>query len=186
MWPWGHLAVGYLCYIGVLRIRGREQTSRSLLAMALGTQLPDVVDKPLAWTFGVLPSGRSFAHSVLVATVAITFVYLIAKRRNRDETAIAFSIAYISHILVDIGPTVVWGLVHGDWSQLKWTTYLLWPVLSAPPYPHDESFAQHLTGFVLDPYIMIQLGLFGIAIAVWIQTNAPGTAWLRRMESKTN
>ena len=65
MWPWGHLAVGYLVYSGLSRWRfGRLPGSVATLAVALGTQLPDLVDKPLAWTVNVLASGRSLAHSL--------------------------------------------------------------------------------------------------------------------------
>ena len=31
--------------------------TRAVLALALGTQLPDLVDKPLAWYLDVLPFG---------------------------------------------------------------------------------------------------------------------------------
>ncbi|MFC7166012.1 metal-dependent hydrolase [Halospeciosus flavus] len=181
MWPWGHLAVGYLCYLGVLRVRDDgKQTLLTLVAVAFGTQFPDLVDKPLAWTFGVLPSGRSFAHSLLVAAVVIGVAYWVASRRGHAESAVAFGVGYISHSLVDLGPEVVWGLVQGDWGQLQWTTYLLWPILSAPPYPNDESFMQHFVGFAMDPYVLVQFGLLGVAVALWIRSGRPGLVTLQR------
>lgn len=181
MWPWGHLAVGYLCYLAVLRVRDDgEQTLLTLVAVTFGTQFPDLVDKPLAWTFGVLPSGRSFAHSLLVAAVIIGVAYWVASRRGYRESAVAFGVGYLSHSLVDLGPEVVWGLMQGNWGQLQWTTYLLWPILPAPPYPNDESFMQHFVGFAMDPYVLVQFGLFGVAVALWMRRGYPGLATLQR------
>lgn len=181
MWPWGHLAVGYLCYVTISRVDdNREQTLATLVAVTIGTQVPDLVDKPLAWTLGVLPSGRSLAHSLLVAAVIIAIVSWGARYWHRQDIATAFGIGYVSHSLVDLGPGVIWGLLRGDWSQLEWTTYLLWPILSAPPYPHDESFQEHFVGFVLDPYMVLQFGLFGLAIVVWWQSGTPGLGAVRQ------
>ena len=60
MWPWGHLALGYLLHSPLARARfGRPPTDRATLLLVIGTQLPDLVDKPLAWWLGVLPAGRS-------------------------------------------------------------------------------------------------------------------------------
>lgn len=181
MWPWGHLAVGYLCYVAVLRIRGRgEQTLATLFAVVLGTQFPDLVDKPLAWTFAVLPSGRSFAHSLLIAGLLLAGLAVVGKRRDRLPAVGAFAVGYLSHIVTDLGPSVVLGLLNGDWSQLEWTTYLLWPVLPAPPYPHDSSFIEHFVAFELSTYVAAQFLLLGIAGGVWIAHGQPGAAQLRR------
>jgi len=69
MWPWGHLAVGYLLWSVLVRDRRfRPPTGAETLLLAVGTQFPDAVDKPLAWSLGVLPNGRSLAHSVFLAT----------------------------------------------------------------------------------------------------------------------
>ncbi|PSP54560.1 metal-dependent hydrolase [Halobacteriales archaeon QS_1_67_19] len=181
MWPWGHLAVGYLAYVAALHVRGRgEQTLWTLVAVAFGTQFPDLIDKPLAWSLTVLPSGRSLAHSLITATVVIWLAYLIAERVDSTEVAVAFGIGYVSHSLADLGPEVVIGLLQGDLGQLKWTTYLLWPVLPSPPYPQDHSFMEHFAALALEPYVTAQFVLFGIAIAVWIRSGTPGLTTVRR------
>lgn len=176
MWPWGHLAVGYLCYVSSIKFRGKgEQTPLTLFALAIGTQFPDLIDKPLAWSFSILPSGRSLAHSLLTAVVVVSIGYWIGQRLSREESVIAFAVGYVSHSLVDLGPDVVGGLLVGDLSQLKWTTYLLWPLLPSPPYPNDSSFMEHFAGFLFDPYLVAQFVLAGIAIGVWIvSTDALG------------
>jgi hypothetical protein len=181
MWPWGHLAVGYLCYVAVIQVRDDgEQTFATLAAVVVGSQLPDLVDKPLAWTFSILPSGRSLAHSLLVAVIVIAGTYWFAKQREREEAAIAFGVAYVSHSLADLGPNAIKGLAHGNWSQLEWTTYLLWPVFAPPPYPSDDSFVQHLIDLALTPYMAFQLVLFAFAVVVWVGSGAPGFVAVRR------
>jgi hypothetical protein len=58
MWPWGHLAVGYLCYVAYLKLYDNDrQTLYPVLAVGFGSQFPDFIDKPLAWSVLVLPSG---------------------------------------------------------------------------------------------------------------------------------
>ena len=48
MWPWEHLAIGYLAYslLGRLAWR-RPPTVGTAITVAFGTQFPDLVDKPL-------------------------------------------------------------------------------------------------------------------------------------------
>ena len=180
MWPWGHLAVGYLCYVAVLRMRARgEQTLFTLSAVAIGTQFPDLIDKPLAWSVSVLPSGRSLTHSLLTATVLIVLGYWLGQRVDRTDEAVAFAVGYLSHSFTDLGPEVVVGLVQGDMRQLEWTTYLLWPLLASPPYEQDHSFLEHFVAFEFDAYAIAQFVLFGLAITVWLATGAPGLLELR-------
>lgn len=168
MWPWGHLAVGYLCYVAFVRLRGKgRQTPLALFAVGVGSQFPDIVDKPLAWSFAVLPSGRSLAHSLITASVIIGVAYLIGRRLGREEPAVAFGVGYLSHSLSDLGPDVILGLLRGDAEQLRWTTYLVWPLLPSPPYPHDGSFIEHLVAFDFGPYVIVQFALVGVALLVW-------------------
>jgi membrane-bound metal-dependent hydrolase YbcI (DUF457 family) len=182
MWPWGHLAVGYLSYVAWLRVRGastRTQTGVTVAAVGVGSQFPDIIDKPLAWTVPLLPSGRSLAHSLIIATVVIAVTYRISQTYDYEDTAIAFGVGYVSHSLSDLGPTVVWGLLRGDVSQLEWTTYLLWPLLSSPPYPLDSSFQEHIVAFQPDAYVVFQFALAGVALAVWKQSGEPGLSAAR-------
>lgn len=180
MWPWGHLAVGYLIYVVWAQHRQDSiQRPLAILALVIGTQFPDAVDKPLAWTVTVLPSGRSFAHSLLTAGVIIAVLYRISQHFNRRDAVLAFSIGYVSHILSDLGPEVVGGLLLGDFDQLQWMTYLVWPLLPVPPYPSDDSFLAHFAAFSVDPYVTAQLGLFATAVAVWVWSGAPGGTEIR-------
>ena len=180
MWPWGHLAVAYLCYVALSLVGERSEPNRvTLLALAFGSQFPDLVDKPLAWWFDVLPSGRSLAHSLITATILLSIAYLISTRFDRQESVVAFGVGYVSHSLSDLGLDVVLGLFAGDMSQLRWTTYLLWPVLAPPPYANDGSFVAQLAAFELSRSMIGQLVL-AIAIAVWIGYRSFSSAARRR------
>jgi len=103
MWPWGHAAVGYLAYSLGYRASDRRLTGAAVIALGVGTQFPDLIDKPLGWTFGVLPGGRTLAHSLLtVAVVAVVLAIplgVVSARRRRepvDYGATLFSLVGIS------------------------------------------------------------------------------------------
>lgn len=179
MWPWGHLAIAYLCYVGYTRMRSNpSQTPAAVGAVVLGSQVPDLIDKTLAWSVPLLPSGRSLGHSLLTVTLLIAVLYTVVSS-DKHESVTAFGIGLVSHAVVDLGPEVVIGLMTGESTQWQWTTYLIWPLLAPPPYTNDESFRPHLLGLELDPYMVFQLGLFVIAIAVWVASGAPGRTRIR-------
>jgi hypothetical protein len=181
MWPWGHLAVGYLWYVvSVERRPEAEQTIPALCALAVGTQFPDLVDKPLAWTFDVLPSGRSLAHSLLTIVALVCLLTYLGRYARREELAFAFNVGIVTHTISDIEPGPLAGLLAGDWGQLQWLSYLVWPVVPPAPYPNDSSFVEVFAAFTLDPYIIFQFGLFGVGTCAWLATGATGVSALRR------
>ena len=164
--PWGHLAVGYLCYVGYAV--GRDECDvhgPPLAALAFRTQFPDLVDKPLAWTFGVLPSGRSLAHSLITLTLVMAVVLLVAKRYDRWYVGSAFGIGYFSHLVGDS----VHPAVEGRWRLL---TNLGWPLLPPPAFGEERGIAAHLSAVLLDVLhgtlgwlFWLQIGL-GVAVLV--------------------
>ncbi|MCO8243643.1 metal-dependent hydrolase [Haladaptatus sp. AB643] len=125
MWPWGHLAVGYLLYSFWCRADDRSPSAVGTVAVAFGTQFPDLVDKPLAWTFAVLPTGRTLTHSLLTATLLLGLLWIGARRSERRIPLGAFAIGYLSHLAMDS----VHPLLQG---RLADVSFLLWPVLSPP------------------------------------------------------
>jgi membrane-bound metal-dependent hydrolase YbcI (DUF457 family) len=173
MWPWGHLAVGYLLYSGLCRWRfDRFPGSVATLAVAFGTQLPDLVDKPLAWTVSVLASGRSLTHSLLTALVICALVARYARRRGHPTIGVAFAVGYLSHPFAD----GVLSLVSGEFRYLR---YLVWPVLDLPPYETERSFLAHFLGIEATPFFTLQIVLVGFALVVWNRDGRPGLAALR-------
>lgn len=172
MWPWGHVAVGYLLYSTGLRRRGRLPSSPEVLLLGFGTLLPDLVDKPLAWTFGVLQSGRSLGHSVLVAGAVLALLYaLVAPRVGRSRVT-AFAVGYLSHPLVDLPFEAFAG-------EFATSAYFLWPLLEMPPDDADLSIIAYLLSFEPGPYDWFQFGLVILAASLWIRDGRPGWDALR-------
>lgn len=180
MWPWGHLAVAYLCFVVYTRVRGpATQTVATLTAVAAGSQVPDLIDKTFAWAIPILPSGRSLGHSLITAGIILTVFSQVARRDDLEPLVPAFGIGMISHALVDLGPGTIGGLLAGDPASLQWTTYLLCPLLAPPPYTHDDSFQYHILTLEPDPYMLFQLGLVCLAVTVWVAGGVPGTDRVR-------
>jgi len=168
MWPWGHLAVGYLCYVGWRRHTESSTTGfapalATLVLLAIGTQFPDLIDKPLAWTVHVLPAGRTLAHSALVAVP----IALGGIRVLDPESGAAFAIGYWSHLVADS----VWPLFEGQVGSLA---FLLWPVLPLPTYEIAPSFGAHFAAFTVTPQVATEFALFGLAVGHWLSVGRPG------------
>lgn len=168
MWPWGHLAVGYLLYSLGSHRWGRRPESPAVFLLALGTQFPDLVDKPLAWTFGLLDSGRSLGHSYLVAAIVLAILYAVVVPRVGRSPFVAFAVGYLSHPLADLPFR---DLLVGEFA---FASYLLWPQVPLPPYDTDPSFLAHILAFELGPAGGVELVLVGLAVARWNQDGRPG------------
>lgn len=173
MWPLGHAAVAYLCYTGLCRARDVEPPSDlAVLAVLVGSQVPDLIDKPLAWYLGVLPTGRSLAHSILLIGPLIGLGYLVASRYGRPEYGIAAGVGAGSHLLADTLPAL-WGAAD--------PTMLLWPLLPLEPYPDGApSLLGLLADSLGDPYFAAEFVLAAIAVVVWRRAGYPGLALPRR------
>ena len=199
MWPWEHLAVGYLCYSLSVRLSGRGAPRPwPVIALAVGTQFPDLVDKPLAWTVGVLPSGHSLAHSLFVAlpvaALAVSVGAALGRRRGgtargRDDAArddshagAAFALGYLSHLPGDaFYPALVGSEPNYD--------FLLWPVVPVPASETSVGFAEmvrlllgryveRLARGELSPYLAVELGLLASVLALWVADGLPPLRWL--------
>ncbi|MDS0282286.1 metal-dependent hydrolase [Haloarcula onubensis] len=168
MWPWGHAAVGYLVCSLWLRSRdGHVPTAGVVLPLALGTQFPDLIDKPLSWTFGVLPSGRAGAHSLLVAVPLLAFLWWRLDGPTGRHAWAGFALGYLVHLVTD----GVYSLVDGEFAELS---YLLWPALSLPSYDESPSIVAHFLAADITPYLLTELLLFGAATLLWAVDGTPG------------
>lgn len=177
MWPWEHLAFGYVLYaLGRRGWDGRGPANREAVAVAVGTQLPDLVDKPLAWEFGLLPSGVSLAHSIFVALPVSALAIVVARRRGAQPLGTAFGVGYLSHIVGDgLYPLLVTGETSVD--------YMLWPLV--PAHSGYERLAnaipQFWTTFVQflgtprgKLYLALELAFLTFALGLWLLDGAPG------------
>lgn len=163
MWPWAHAAVGYLLYTAYAHRRQLPLRGLPILATAFGTQAPDLLDKPLAWTVAILPAGRSLGHSLLFAVpVAVLCWSVVAGRFGRPAVALGAAVGYVSHLVADgLGAVLA-----GRWGDLS---YLAWPLLPLPEYELDPSFAAHFLAFEFDGLTLFGFALTGVAAAVWLR-----------------
>lgn len=177
MWPWEHLAFGYVLY--TLGRRGLGEGPPSdwpVLALAVGTQFPDLIDKPLAWEFGVLPSGLSLAHSLLFALPVTAAAVAVATRGGRRPVGTAFSVGYLSHLLGDVLYSPLTG---GELSM----GFLLWPLVPRPAGNGEllatvgrlwVSFVEFLGTPRGRLYLAAELAFLALAFGLWLWDGAPG------------
>lgn len=184
MWPWEHLAVGFLGYVVVRRTWGGSLRGGPVVALAVATQLPDLVDKPLAWSLGVLPSGTSLAHSLFVAVPASIVAVAASRRARRPAYGAALAVGWLSHLAGDALYPVLLGGPPAVGA-------LLWPVVPAPPGAGGGGLlaqARRLfalfVAFLGTPrgrlYLLGEAALLGLAGLVWLVEGAPGVGLLRR------
>ncbi|GAA0553081.1 metal-dependent hydrolase [Halorubrum ejinorense] len=180
MLPWGHAAVGYLCYTAATRHwHRRPPAGPAVLSLAVGTQLPDLIDKPFAWSFGLLPSGRSLGHSLLIAGAIGVLAWRFARRYDRQSEAGAFLLGLLTHIVADVAPAVV----ARDWEPLG---ALLWPLTPAYRYPGEME--RTVLGFFLD-LRLAELSSVGsvltvLAVGAWLYDGRPGVATLAALVTR--
>lgn len=181
MWPWGHVGVAYLLYSLYSRGRFRRPPRpEPALAVVLGSQFADLVDKPLAWWLGILPGGRTLAHSLVFAGVLIVVVYAAALARDRVETATAFVLGHLSHLVADLPPRLVLGYPFGS-------EFLFWPFLPQPAFGYGERLFEPPVAVELvvtpftDPltFALFEVSLFGLALGLWIVDDRPGLEYVR-------
>ena len=176
MWPWEHLAFGYLLYSLARRARGDVPTGPAAVALAFGTQFPDLVDKPLTWTLDLLPGG-TFTHTVFVAIPVVVLALAAGRRFGHRRAAAGFSAGYLSHLLGD----VVYPIVLGDLPE---PGRFFWPLVPNTPSPRPgllENFLYYFTQFrshAVSPggwtVLALELFLLAAATGLWVADGVPG------------
>ncbi|MGA9099427.1 MAG: metal-dependent hydrolase [Methanotrichaceae archaeon] len=111
-------------HLGLTLAAGRFVRWVDLAFLALGSILPDIIDKPLGLiVFGTPAMGRTFAHALLFLLVLVTLaVYL------NDVRLASVSIGVSAHLILDF----------------MWQTpvILFWPLLGAfPQAPEIGTFS---------------------------------------------
>ncbi|WP_227375733.1 metal-dependent hydrolase [Haladaptatus halobius] len=183
--PWGHAAFGYVLYsLGHRLVTRKAPTAAAVVAVLFGTQLPDLVDKPLSWGLHLFPQGYSVAHSLFVAIPVGLLALLVAARSGRSTVGIAFAVGYWSHLLGD----VILAVPKRNVAPLD---RVLWPVVTLPPYDHETTLFGRvfdiLGGFLHSLTARQQLVFLGVysipylfAFLLWLVDGAPGVGELRR------
>ena len=133
MFPHEHLFVALLPVVAY--VAGRDRclpTQGVIFATAVGSQFPDLVDKPLAHQFGVLPSGRVFIHSLPFAIPIAIVVLAYGWYTKRLRVAGVFVSAYLLHLVGDTYQLLLQNQIPSD---------LLWPFVAAQPRPEVPFWA---------------------------------------------
>ena len=157
-----------MVWSGTTRISlNRPPNDREVWVLCLGTQLPDLIDKPLTWTVGILPAGRSLGHSLLTVAALFALLYVTAERRNVRTFAVAFGVGHLSHSLADAYRP----LVEGRYGDLG---YLLWPVFEGPADGPGRSIVGHLRGLTVDSFLGYQSWIVAVLLALWLYDGTPG------------
>lgn len=183
MWPWEHLAFGYVLFsLGVHTAWHRAPGGTEAVALAVATQTPDLIDKPLAWGLELFPMGYAIGHSVFFAIPVLTAALIVAHRRDRIAVGVAVAVGYLSHLLGDVISPF---LTRGDIAVDR----LLWPFVTFPGYESDYGFVGRFSLYVgrylhevtepeYLPLLLAYLSVFGAVTALWMTDGAPGVRTL--------
>lgn len=185
MWPWGHLAVGYVAFSALARVGlATRPSDRGAVVLAVATQLPDLIDKPLAWQFGLLSNGIGAAHSLLVGVPAAVALGVALWSRGHRESGLAVAVGYVTHVLGDI----LFGVL---FSRPPVLPAFLWPAFAAPAAPAPGLGAKTLqlladsrallAGATGRTYFLLEALLLAGTVALWILDGKPGWGLLRRL-----
>ena len=129
MRPIEHFIVALLPVLVVVIAVKRRLPSLQLIGVVfVGSQFPDLIDKPLALELGLIPTGRVFMHSLPTALPVLLVVAWYGWRTRRSHLSAGFIFAHLSHILAD-NYRVLTG------SEPSIPPDILWPLTQATPRP---------------------------------------------------
>jgi len=177
MLPWEHAAVGYLAYSLLSHLLARRSPGAlEAVAAVVGSQGPDLIDKPLSWQYGVFESGYALGHSIFLAVPLAVAAGLLARAYGRARVGAAFAVGYLFHLPGDVVPTY---LQHGYLPL----SVVLWPVEKAPPSADRpvvdvtvELFFEYVDVLTAqDPptLVLVQAGVIGLTALLWLYDGAP-------------
>lgn len=177
MWPWDHFAIGYvaLSLLGRADIRFTP-TAGAVAFVFVGSQLPDLVDKPLGWVFHVLPS-VGLGHSLLLALPVSAAVIWWRGRHGRRGEGVAFGLGYLLHLPADALYPALLGAETKPWL-------FLWPLTAgetAPPTALPDQLYTLVSDFVAVaaspagvPILALEGGLLCLTVWLWLADGQPG------------
>ena len=162
MYLFFHLITG--CILGLL-IGDLLSDNRWLIPCAVGSVLPDLIDKPAGFFLLQATSGygRTFFHTLLVFTL-ILVTGLIFWRYRRSVVFLALDIGILSHQVLD-----------SMWNEpVNWLYPFLGPFLAPRRYPPDYIFVllrENLTNpseWILGALFLAGLFLYLNRDGVWL------------------
>ncbi len=177
MWPWEHAAVAYLVYSLFSHLYYRESPGAlAAFTVVFASVLPDLIDKPLAYQFGVFDTGYALGHSIFFAVPLAVFLGVVTHWIGRARIGLAFGVGYLLHPLGDSVPHYFRGTERFE--------VLLWPITEAVGTGNADGLIDlTLTNFVeywgtltaSDPptYLLVQTGVFAFTGLLWLYDGAP-------------
>lgn len=182
MWPWEHALFAYLLYSITSRLLlRRPPNGPTALAVVFASIAPDLIDKPLAWEFGVFTSGYALAHSVFFAAPLSIVAVFLAHRAGHEPVGYGFAIGYLSHLLGDLIP------IYAQEGEMS-VDPIIWPLGERSTTDHGQGFLDRFmelfVPYVTDlqgellasdptPYTLFQLSIVLLAVILWTADGMP-------------
>jgi len=118
--------------LGVVTTRQILIYSSTAFVLAVGTQYPDLVDKPVGGYLGLVPWGRVFMHSLpfAVPVSGVALAYFVGT--GRPGLGFGFVFGYFTHLLSDWRNQLRGGEVPAD---------LFWPLVPLGARPETPGWA---------------------------------------------
>lgn len=178
MFPWEHVVAGYVVFSLLSRLLYREPPGElAALAVVFGSLLPDLVDKPLAWEFGVIQTSYGPAHSILFAVPVCAAVWALARWQGRAAAGAGLTTGYLLHLPGDV---VAYWVLRRRWDPER----ILWPYRKADPTTatdfgthvlvYVEPYVHELLSGEATTYVLANLVLLLFAACLWIVDGRPG------------
>ena len=151
-------------HLGLTLASGRLMRWVDLAFLALGSMLPDIIDKPLGiLVFGTAEQGRTFGHTLLFLMVlAILAIYL------KNIRLASVSVGVLAHLVLD--------------SMWKSPAILLWPLLGNIPPAQDLGVSDYILTLLYglrNPMIWVpeMLGLSYLIFFAFESRNVIAARW---------
>jgi hypothetical protein len=164
MFPHEHFLLAWLPLVGYVVLRDRRLPSKQVVgAVLLGSLLPDLIDKPLAYQLNLIPHGRVFLHSLPVIMPLLIAVIVYGWKTGRLRMALAYSFGHLLHPVGDFYSTLLAGVV---------PQHLLWPFVSVPSGA--------------DPVWIHEWTIFSVAVltgvALWLVADLRAQVFVHRLQ----
>lgn len=178
MMPWDHAAVGYVVFsLFIHGVYRDSPTAKGAIIAVFASALPDLIDKPLAWQFGVFEGGRALGHSIFFAFPLSLAILALAYTRGEPKSGWAFAIGYLLHLPADVFQTYMTD------DELSFDA-VLWPftVGGGPGESFSAGIVDILVKYVVymseglasgDPFVLMLLGLAASTVLLWIYDGMP-------------
>jgi hypothetical protein len=126
-------------------------------AVGVGSLLPDLVDKPLAYSLSLLPNGRVFLHSLPIAIPIAILAIAYGWQTNRVPMAGGFVVGFLSHPFGDFDSELLAGSV---------PAHMLWPLI-----PVETRFTEPFWTVPWTVFSVVVLAGLAVLLVrdVWVQ-----------------